>query len=155
MKFFIDCIPPKGTHQSALRILKNKSGKQFVGKMSSSEGKKIQEMLIALLMPHKPTAPLTGPLQAQIAYAYPWRKSEPKKNRATGWKWKDTKPDADNLPKTLKDCMTRLGFWEDDAQVTQFLFEKAWADKPGIRVKIVRLDPTQPPKWYNGKNLMT
>ena len=30
-----------------------------------------------------------------------------------------TKPDTDNLQKLLKDCMTKCGFWKDDAQVVR------------------------------------
>lgn len=43
--------------------------------------------------------------------------------------------------------MTDLNFWEDDAQVAQLLFEKSWADRPGIRVKIKPLDAFRPPEW--------
>ena len=44
---------------------------------------------------------------------------------------KDTKPDTDNLQKLLKDCMTAVGFWVDDAQVCSELTEKRWVR--GIR----------------------
>jgi len=51
--------------------------------------------------------------------------------------------------------MTDLKFWEDDNQVAQLLVEKAWGDKVGIRVKVVQLNPTQPPKWYKQEERMT
>lgn len=50
--------------------------------------------------------------------------------------YKATKPDTDNLNKLLKDCMTDLGFWEDDALVASEVIEKYWADLPGIYIKI-------------------
>lgn len=53
--------------------------------------------------------------------------------------WKTTKPDTDNLDKALKDEMTRLHFWKDDAQVCSEISEKFWADVPGIFVKVVAL----------------
>lgn len=45
-----------------------------------------------------------------------------------------TKPDTDNLQKLLKDCMTDVGFWEDDAQVASEICEKFWAEVPGIYI---------------------
>lgn len=50
-----------------------------------------------------------------------------------------SKPDTDNLQKMLKDCMTALGFWYDDAQVVEEHIGKYWSDTPGIWVKIVKL----------------
>ena len=50
--------------------------------------------------------------------------------------YKTTKPDTDNMVKLLKDCMTDLGFWTDDALVASEVIEKYWADLPGIYIKI-------------------
>jgi Holliday junction resolvase RusA-like endonuclease len=52
-----------------------------------------------------------------------------------------TKPDTDNLEKLLKDCMTEVGFWNDDAQVVKEIAEKVWTDEPtGISIEINNLD---------------
>jgi len=51
-----------------------------------------------------------------------------------------TKPDTDNLQKMLKDVMTRLGFWQDDALVASDFCEKFWAELPGIYIKIQPLN---------------
>ncbi|WP_236253677.1 RusA family crossover junction endodeoxyribonuclease [Streptococcus mitis] len=53
--------------------------------------------------------------------------------------YKTTKPDTDNLQKLLKDCMTKLGYWQDDAQVASEIVEKFWADTVGIYIKIEEL----------------
>ena len=50
--------------------------------------------------------------------------------------YKATKPDTDNLQKLLKDCMTDLGYWTDDALVASEITEKFWAELPGIYIKI-------------------
>ena len=50
-----------------------------------------------------------------------------------------SKPDTDNLVKLLKDVMTELHFWKDDAQVASEVIEKYWADLPGIYVKVESL----------------
>lgn len=41
---------------------------------------------------------------------------------------------TDNLQKLLKDVMTDLGFWKDDALVVSEHVEKFWAKVPGIYV---------------------
>ena len=63
----------------------------------------------------------------------------PSDGRHANGEWKTTKPDTDNLDKALKDEMTRLRFWHDDAQVASEISEKFWADVPGIFVKVVAL----------------
>ena len=52
--------------------------------------------------------------------------------------WKTTKPDTDNLQKLLKDCMTRVGFWDDDALVVREVVEKRWVRNAlGIVISIM------------------
>lgn len=51
-----------------------------------------------------------------------------------------TKPDTDNLQKLLKDCMTLVGFWKDDALVASEICEKFWAEIPGIYIRIEELE---------------
>lgn len=53
--------------------------------------------------------------------------------------YKYTRPDTDNLQKLLKDCMTKCGYWKDDALVASEVVEKFWADVPGIYIKIEEL----------------
>lgn len=50
--------------------------------------------------------------------------------------YKTTKPDTDNLQKALKDIMTKLGYWKDDALVVSEVVEKFWAERPGIFIHI-------------------
>ena len=137
MKFWIDCIPPKSTHQASAMIMRNrKTGQQFVGMAQSSKGKKIQKELLTLFAPHRPPKPYQGPIYLQVKWVYPWRKSEPKKNRALGRIPCDTLPDADNLCKLVLDLMTRLGYWNNDSQIAQLRFVKEWGDTPGIGIGI-------------------
>jgi Holliday junction resolvase RusA-like endonuclease len=48
--------------------------------------------------------------------------------------YKTTRPDTDNLQKMLKDVMTKLGYWSDDALVVSEITEKFWATIPGIYI---------------------
>lgn len=135
--FRIACVPPKTTHQTAMRIFQNKEGRAFLGK--SSKGKRVETELLSLLLPHRPAAPLVGPLSLECSWVYPYRKSEPKKNRG-GLIPCPTRPDCDNLAKFLCDCMERAGFFETgDAQVTTLTFGKWWGPRPGIEVDLYQL----------------
>lgn len=138
-EFFIQCIPPKSTAQASARILKRRDGTQFIGKFASSKGKRTQDDLMILLRESLPLMPHEGPLRVSVEWTYPWRKSESKKNRKLGYLPCTTKPDADNLCKLLFDCMTRLGYWIDDALISDLHFKKGWGDKNGIGITIEQI----------------
>ena len=53
--------------------------------------------------------------------------------------YKTTKPDTDNLQKLLKDVMTDLKYWKDDALVASEFIEKFWADVPGIYIEVYEI----------------
>lgn len=136
--FKIRCIPPKGTHQHTARIFKNSAGKSFIGKSKTNKAAKDEEKLQLLLMPHQPSFPHQGPLQLKVYWDYPYRKSEPKKNRNAPI-YCQTRPDGDNLIKGLKDLMTTLGFWEDDARISDERIIRRYTDSPGITIIISQL----------------
>jgi Holliday junction resolvase RusA-like endonuclease len=139
MKFFLECIPPKGTHQASQQILKRKDGTPFIGSFKNSAQKEIESMFMTLLYSHRPPMPLSGPLQLHVGWVYPWRNSETKKAKTYGWKWSDKRPDASNIIKLLEDMMTKMGFWLDDSQIARLIVDKGWSDRPGIQVEITQL----------------
>ena len=86
-----------------------------------------------LLSPYSPGTPLEGPVELSVDWHF-FTKSH--KDGA----WRTTRPDTDNLQKLLKDCMTRKGFWQDDAQVCLETVSKRWArHDPGIRIRVVSI----------------
>ena len=80
----------------------------------------------------RPAAPMEGAVILSVEFRFPagrgHKDGEPK----------ITRPDTDNMIKTLKDCMTRLGFWLDDAQVVQETVRKSYATEPGVRIIVSR-----------------
>ena len=97
--------------------------------------KEARSVLSAHLAVHKPSKPLTGPISLRVLWLFPKGKSH------RNGEWRITKPDTDNLQKLLKDCMTRCGFWNDDAQVVREIAEKRWSDDPcGINIEIEELE---------------
>jgi len=130
--------PPTCTSQSALRILKNKQGKQFIGKYNSSAATKAKNKLLQMLLPYKLQVPYDCPLYVNIYYELPWRKSEPKKNLEKEYMHHDVRPDADNLLKLLLDSMNGI-FWKDDSLISKICFHKTRGHNPRIRIRIKKL----------------
>lgn len=130
MHFFLAMDPPTKTYQEH-RIGKRKDGSVFI--YEDRELKEIRNMYRNKLMPHVPAEPIEGPVRLTVKWCF---HGERKKQGA----YKPTKPDTDNLNKMLKDEMTRIGFWHDDAQVASEIIEKFWADPAGIYIQIDRLE---------------
>lgn len=126
MNFFIAIHPPTATAQE--RKVKVINGKPIF--YDPPAVKSAKELLSAYLAQHRPPQPMTGGLSLRVLWLFP-RGAHPH------GAWRTTKPDTDNLQKMLKDCMTRVGFWEDDAQVAREIIEKRWSDEPcGIYIEI-------------------
>ena len=131
MKIFLLMIPPTVTAQE--RKVKIVHGRPFFYK---PENVKIaQAEIIRHLRPFKPKEPMEGAIELKVSWRFPKGKSH-KANE-----WRITKPDTDNLEKMLKDCMTEVGFWKDDAQVVRETAEKSWVyeDECGILIEVNQL----------------
>ena len=130
MEFKLRIIPPTVTAQEH-RVAVVKGRPVFYDSKRLKETRRLFE---TLLKGHTPETPLEGP----VGLAVEWRFLT--KSHREG-AWRVTRPDTDNLQKLLKDCMTRAGFWRDDAQVCKEVVTKRWARKePGITIKVVSLD---------------
>ena len=131
MNFFIAIDPPTSTAQmKQVRVVKGKP--IFYDPPAVKEARNVLSVHLAV---HKPDKPIAGPVSLRVLWLFPRGKSH--KNG----EWRTTKPDTDNLQKLLKDCMTRCGFWNDDAQVVREVAEKRWADEPsGIYIEVEELE---------------
>ena len=120
---------PTTTHQQKKVAVVN-------GKPKFYEPQKLKEarcLFLNLLAPYTPNEKIEGPIRLTVKWLFP------KIKKATHGQYKTTKPDTDNLQKLLKDCMTDLEYWEDDAQVASEIAEKFWSDTVGIYVKVEEL----------------
>ena len=111
IKLFMRLEPdiPKLTHQNGIKT-RVVNGHAQVYKTPALRD--LEAKYISLLKSFAPTTPWNCPIHftAMFYFRSPARgDSSPR--------WKTTRPDNDNLVKTLKDCMTRCGYWKDDAQV--------------------------------------
>ena len=131
-EFFMAMIPPTITAQEHKIVIRN--GKPFY--YDPPELMAARQKLTNHLASHRPlTGCVSGPIELTTTWCFHTEDS-----RLDGT-LKTTKPDTDNLNKLLKDCMTQLGFWNDDAQVCREIIEKYWVktSPSGIFVRIRQL----------------
>lgn len=98
------------------------------------ETKKARKIFTHALKPHKPKMPSDRPIRLSV-----WFFFDVKDKKKWG-KYKSTKPDTDNYLKLFKDCMTDVGFWEDDAQVVDEQIRKTYSEKATIFVRWEELE---------------
>lgn len=131
--FFIPMRPPTVTHNAKQLHAFMRAGRPCAVLHDSPELKDARAKLHAHLAPHAPAKPLDGPVRLVVKWLFP------AEGRRPDGSYKTSRPDTDNLEKALKDEMTRLGFWHDDAQVASEIVEKFWADTPGIYIEVSKL----------------
>ena len=61
------------------------------------------------------------------------------KNRRLWGRYKETKPDGDNLVKVLLDVLTQLHFWRDDAVVAVLRVEKRYGETSRVEIELEEL----------------
>ena len=131
IQFFIPMKLPSATHQMKKWGVRN--GKPYSYEPQSV--KDARQKFMAHLAKHVPDVPMQGSLSLTTQWIYPADNKHPDKT------WKTTKPDTDNLVKLLKDVMTTLRFWEDDAQVASEIIQKFYSAGPtGLFVLIEQME---------------
>ena len=110
IEFFMPMIPPTATHQEKKwRVVKGKPVSYDPPEVLAARSK-----LTDHLGGHKPERRMKGAVRLLVKWCFPRGEHEDGEYRIT-------RPDTDNLQKLLKDCMTAVGFWKDDAQVASDL----------------------------------
>lgn len=128
-EFFMAMEPPTITHQEKqVHVVKGKP--VFY---EPQELKTARKKLLAHLAIHRPGQTYTEGVRLLVKWCFPRR------GRHRDGEYRITKPDTDNLQKLLKDCMTKLDYWTDDALVASEIVEKFWAEQPGIYIRIESL----------------
>lgn len=127
-QFFVAMIPPTKTHQE--KDITVRSGKPVV--YEPQELKNARVKLMDHLGRFIPEQPYTTGVRLYTKWCFP-------RGKHRDGEYRITKPDTDNLQKLLKDVMTRLGFWTDDALVASEIVEKFWATVPGLFIRIEEL----------------
>ena len=132
MKFKLKMIPPTATaQQKGERVVNG-----YVHHYKKKNVAAAEAILRDALLPYVPAEPITDkPICLAVVWMFPYPKSA-KKHRPGFARWKITRPDTDNLNKLLKDVMTDMGFWKDDALICSEYIIKIYDDEPGIDIDI-------------------
>ena len=127
--FFMAMEPPTCTHQEKqVHVVKGKPVFYEPAELKVARAK-----LRAHMSRHVPEEPAQGALRLTTWWCFPLQGGH------RDGEYKTSKPDTDNLVKMIKDVMTDLGFWKDDAQVASEVLCKYWAKQPGIYVRVESL----------------
>ena len=130
VEFFMAMNPPSVTQQEhRVKQLKNKK----VIFYDSPELQDAKMKLTAHLAKHKPEQKFENGVRLVTKWCFPLS------GKHCSGEYRTSKPDTDNLQKLLKDCMTQVGFWKDDALVASELCEKFWSAVPGIYIRAEEL----------------
>lgn len=125
-EFFLPMIPPTVTAQEhKIAVIK---GQPVV--YDTPELKQARLLFMHELGRHKPKEKYDGAVRLTVKWLFPIT------GKHFDGEYKTTKPDTDNLQKLFKDCMTKVGFWKDDAQVASEIIEKFYAAVTGVYVKV-------------------
>lgn len=125
IRFFLPIIPPTVTHQEH-KVMVRAGKPSFFDPPELADAR---QKLTAYLSAYRPQEPFSGAVRLITRWCFPAGKHQ-------DGSYKITRPDTDNMIKLLKDCMTQLKFWKDDAQVASELTEKFWAEQPGIYIEV-------------------
>ena len=108
--------PTRTAQQKGVRVVHGHP--HFYEKKEVSEAKAI---LKDQLLKFVPDEPIKGAVRIDVTFAFGTK--DKKKVRG---EFRTTRPDLDNLFKGLADCLTDLGFWEDDSQIVSLMLRKLW-----------------------------
>ena len=137
LEFFLPMIPPTVTGQMR-RVSAAGPGRKPLF-YDSPQLAQARSQFLAHLFARKPSHPLAGPVRLRVLWCFP------RTGKHAHGEFKTSRPDTDNLEKVFKDCLTKAGFWKDDAQVVQEWIEKRYADIPGIYVSVTALQSSPAP----------
>ena len=121
-EFFMPMKPPTKTYQEKQVSCQN--GKPVF--YEPPELETVRSKLQGHLTKHIPETKYTGAVRLVTKWCFPI------KGKHQDGEYKITPPDTDNLQKMLKDIMTHLSYWIDDAIVASEIIEKFWQRCPGF-----------------------
>ena len=136
MKFKLKMIPPTATAQQKGECIRG----GYIHHYKKHKIAAAEAILRDALLPYVPEEPITDtPVKLDVLWEFPYPKSA-KKHQPGCDRLKITRPDTDKLNKLLKDVMTDMGFWKDDALICREQVWKFYTDEPGIMINIETME---------------
>jgi Holliday junction resolvase RusA-like endonuclease len=125
-------IPERPVPQARPRTFIHKSSGKIVT-MNPRNSEEWKKAVGVTALPHRPEQPFDSPVKVSLEFYLP----KPKGRKEFGWH--AVRPDLDNLAKGVLDALIKARFITDDSRVSWLECRKAYANKPGVGVKIERL----------------
>jgi len=135
IEFFLNMVPPTATHHHK-KIVRAGGFSRLADKPELQQARSTYE---SLLEKFQPKEPMSGPVRLELCFHWPFLKSAPSRDRVCERKHKVTKPDCSNIAKTLEDCLARMRFINNDAEVAELEVKKFHSHIAGINIRIIRL----------------
>lgn len=145
----VDCIfevpmPPRGKGRPRHTVI-NGSVRVFTPK----ETRNWEQQVGVAGLPHRPEEVIEGPVRVDILAVMPRPKRLLRKKDPDGLIWCTSKPDSDNIRKSVLDALKT--WWRDDSQVVDGRTIKVYAERTGhprvmVRVRTWDLDPNKQAK---------
>lgn len=144
IKFFVKGIP-KALPRQKYRLIKTKTGKQFIS--SYTPLKNVQtwyDLFIEEAKKYIPKITIDGPVKLECVIIFPRPKSHYNKKGElkSEEKYHCVRPDFDNVMKLICDVLTNLRYYTDDSQIADATIKKIYADSNeccGVEIKIKKL----------------
>ena len=133
--FFMRLEPdvPRLTHQNGIEPAVNpRTHKPMLHK--TPELCNLEVKYMSLLKGCAPATPWSCPIHLTTIWYF-----SSSTHVSTSPRWKTTRPDTDNLVKTLKDGMAHVGFYKDDALVCLETIAKYWVSpesRHGVEIRL-------------------
>lgn len=133
---------PVAKQSTRFKTVKNKLGKdfniQYTQKNIKDYANNMQYQILSQLPEDYKI--IDEPIEVNFIFHFPYNKTlskEDKQNKNLGYsKYKDTKPDFDNLAKSICDIMNGIVF-KDDNQIVRAVIEKFYSEKSGVVIEIL------------------
>ena len=126
-------LPHTTSQMKGEAVRYRRDGSAYIQHYRKDKVQDFRDSLVLRMKKYAPKEPLTGPIKLEICVYFDI------KTRSKWGKYKDTKPDCDNFVKEIKDVMTLLKFWKDDAQVVDLRVVKIYSEKASISISYEEL----------------
>ncbi len=137
---------PRGKGRPRFRIVRPKSGAQFVSVYTDAETTAYEAGLAKAGAAAMTGSPFVGPLTAFAEAFMPIPASWSNKKRAAaaaGEVFHVSKPDGDNIAKCVGDALNKI-VWVDDSQIVMWQVLKVYSEWPRLRVSVWAWDDVGP-----------
>ena len=131
---FLPTPPPETTHNDLVAFVTYANCRPVAKIRKSDRLKAEEDRLRPYIAKIRPSKPLSGPL------AVTWKLVWPTDGKHEQGEAKTTRPDADNVVKTLNDLLESCHVIANDAMICDTRVQKMYGDPAGIWVRVEEIE---------------